>query len=412
MKVLVLGQGGREHAIIKALYQSPSISGIFAAPGNPGFSQEAAIVGLSTDDAEGITKFCHQNDISLVVIGPEEPLVRGLVDKLIERGILVVGPSAKGARLEGSKVFCKNFAIRAKIPTAAFEVVNSVSQALEAALRFNPPFVLKADGLAAGKGVHICKNADELKKSAELFFEKKIFGNTSAILEEFIAGEEVSVIVATNGKEFTPLPTAQDYKRLLDGQRGPNTGGMGAWAPVELHPHLDQKIKSKIIEPTVKSLDQDQIPYRGFLFFGVMVKDQEPYLLEINCRLGDPETQVILPLIDSDFGLWLKALSLGRVEPLRLRKLFATCVVMAAPGYPDQPQKGLRIQGEIQVGQANQYFLSAGVGLQRGHWVTQGGRVLNAVGLAANKEQSSRLAYAQVAKASWEGMQVRKDIGN
>ncbi len=414
MKVLVLGQGGREHALVHRLSQSPSVSEVHAAPGNDGMKQMALCHPWSWKDSEKIIEFCLRSDIELVIIGPEDPLVDGLADKLRERGLLVVGPSADGAMLEGSKIFAKEFMLEASIPTARYQIVDNVADTLRLAKEFTPPYVLKADGLCAGKGVYICKDETELKKAAEDLFEKKIFGKNSdrALLEQFHAGWELSYLFLTNGESFTALPIAQDHKRLGDGDLGPNTGGMGTWAPLNIDPTLRFRIETEIVEPTLKLLQKRGILFRGFIFLGVMVTEEGPKLLEYNCRLGDPETQVILPLIQTDLGILLKNLAQGKLIPLQTRTMSAACVVMASPGYPDQPQKGVTIEGDLNQATSTSYFLVAGASqASHGGFETSGGRVLCSIGLGSTMDEALEQAYSQATKARWNGLQMRTDIG-
>ncbi len=414
MKVLVIGHGGREHALIHALSRSPSVTEIHAIPGNDGMSRQAICHSISWKDTEQVVNLCLRSQIDFVMIGPEDPLVDGLADRLRERGILVVGPSAHGARLEGSKIYCKNFLVEAGIPTAASQVVHDVAGTLEAARAYKPPFVLKADGLAAGKGVLICKTLHELQKGAEDFFEKQILGaaGTAALLEEFTPGWELSFLILTNGTDFQSLPIAQDHKRLSDGDEGPNTGGMGTIAPVPISSTLLKTIEDQVVRPCLANLQKHGIVYRGVLFFGLMINENNPSLLEINCRFGDPETQVILPLIENDWGVVLKNLAQGKVIPLKIRPLHAACVVMAAPGYPSAPQKDVLIHGNVFDETSSSYFIAAGIRKSdSSSWVTNGGRVLCAVGIGGSLREALRNAYGQREKANWQGMLFRQDIG-
>jgi phosphoribosylamine--glycine ligase len=414
MKVLVLGQGGREHAIVHRLAHSPSVHEVHVAPGNAGMRRYALCHDFTWKDQDALIQFCLRTEIEVVIIGPEDPLVAGLADALRERGLLVVGPSMEGARLEGSKIFAKEFMQAAGIPTAAFEIVDSVASTRAAAPKMTPPYVLKADGLAAGKGVVICQTLAELEKAADDFFEKKIFGVASerALLEQFQPGWELSYLILTNGAESQALPIAQDHKRLLDDDQGPNTGGMGTIAPIPIDPSLRQQIEARIVQPTLKELTKRGTVFRGFIFFGIMVTDQGPSLLEYNTRLGDPETQVILPLIQEDFGLVMKDLSLGKLRPLSIRPRSAACVIMASPGYPEAPQKGVEIRGDIMADTDQRYFLVAGAKQSPGGpWVTDGGRCLCAVGLGENLKEALENAYEQTKYASWDGQLLRKDIG-
>jgi phosphoribosylamine--glycine ligase len=414
MKVLVIGQGGREHALVHALSQSSSVTEIHAVPGSHGMAREAICHDLKWQDSEKLIQFCLQTEIDYVIIGPEDPLVEGLSDRLRERGILVVAPSAESAQLEGSKIFAKKFMQSSGVPTARFEIVSTVEEVLKFAPGFTPPYVLKADGLAAGKGVFICKDLGELETAAQDLFVKKILGSAgrSALLEQFMPGWELSYLILTNGRSSQTLPLAQDHKRLLDGDQGPNTGGMGTVAPLDISAELRQQIETKIVEPTVRELGQKNYLYRGVLFIGLMITSEGPQVLEFNCRFGDPETQVILPLIDGDLGLILRDLSEGKLSPVKQKNLFSSCVVMAAPGYPMNPEKNLPMDGPMDASTELSYFLHAGSRkTPDGQWMTNGGRVLNAIGLGSTREESLKKAYAQAAQVSWMGLQKRMDIG-
>lgn len=413
MKVLVIGSGGREHALVKSFSHSPSINEVHAIPGNDGMRSEALCHALDWRDFESIIQFCIKNEISYVFIGPEDPLVAGLADALRERGILTVGPSKEAAQLEGSKVFAKNFMLQAEIPTAFSEEVFSVQDVIRLSGRFTAPFVLKADGLAAGKGVFICKNLDELKQAAVDIFEKQILGaaGAKALLEQFTPGWELSYLVVTNGETFQSLPIAQDHKRLQDKDEGPNTGGMGTVAPLRVSPELQSMIDNKVVIPTLKKMKEDGFIYRGVLFIGIMVTDKGPSVLEFNCRFGDPETQVILPLLNTDVGHYFYEVSKGHIPPLKTKNMSAACVVMAAPGYPQNPEKGVQIEGDPLHQTPSSYFIHAGAKLDSKQWTTQGGRVLCAVGLGSTLSEALQTSYEQARNVQWRGVQMRKDIG-
>lgn len=413
MKVLVLGQGGREHALVHRLAHSASVNEVHAVPGNDGMRKHALCHDWDWKDVERTIDFCLRTEIELVIFGPEDPLVAGIADRFRERGLLVVGPGKEGALLEGSKIFAKEFMNDAKIPTAKYEVITSVDQCLGRASQFTPPYVLKADGLAAGKGVTINKTVEELKLSAQDLFDKKIFGEAGsrAILEQFSPGWELSYLVLTNGQDFQALPIAQDHKRLKNNDEGPNTGGMGTVAPLQIDSELRTRIENEIVKPTIATLNTKGIVYRGFIFFGIMVTDQGPSLLEYNCRLGDPETQVLLPLVQNDFGLLMKDLAMGKLQELQFRPLHSACVVLAAPGYPANPEKGVAIQGDPLWATDSSYFLVAGAKRTSNEWTTNGGRVLCSVGLGSSRKEAIEKAYAQAGQVRWRGLQRRDDIG-
>lgn len=413
MKILVIGQGGREHALIHAFARCASVSQLHAIPGSDGIAREALCHDIDWRDFEKIASFCSKNDISYVFIGPEDPLVSGLSDFLRERGILVIGPSQESAQLEGSKIFAKKFMLESKVPTSFFEIVSSVEDVIRVSGRFDPPYVLKADGLAAGKGVFICKDLQELKSAAQNIFEYKSLGaaGREAILEQFTPGWELSYLVLTNGDEFQELPLAQDHKRLMENDDGPNTGGMGAIAPLKISDELNSEIKQKIILPTLKLMKEKNFLYRGVLYFGLMINPKGPSVLEFNCRFGDPETQVILPLIDQDIALVFKELSQGRLSPIKFKNMHSSCIVMASPQYPVSSTKGLKIEGDIFYETPSSYFIHAGTKKENLTWYTHGGRVLCAVGLGSNLAESLKFAYAQAEKVNWQGLQKRMDIG-
>lgn len=413
MKVLVLGSGGREHALVKSLSQSKSVSEIHVAPGNDGMAKEALCHNLSLKDPEPLIQFCLRTEIEFVIIGPEEPLVDGLADRLRERGILVVGPSRQAARLEGSKIFAKEFMNAAGVPTAKHVVVSSVLDIERNLSRFSPPYVLKADGLAAGKGVFICKTKEELMASAKDLFENKSLGlaGENALLEEFKSGWELSYLVLTNGQTHVSLPLAQDHKRLSDKDVGPNTGGMGTVAPLKIDSQLREEIEKKIILPSIARIREEAFVYRGVLFVGIMVTEDGPTVLEYNVRFGDPEIQVILPLIDQDTGLLFKDLALGKLQNIQYKNIYTCCVVMAAEGYPVSPKKNVPIEGPVTKSDVSCYFIHAGTRRENSQWLTNGGRVLGAVGLGSTREESRRNAYGLAEQVRWSGMQYRKDIG-
>lgn len=414
MKVMVIGQGGREHALVKALARSPSVSEIHAVPGNDGMSKEALCHPISWKDSEELIQLCLRTEIDFVFIGPEDPLVAGLADKLRDRGILVVGPNQDAALLEGSKVAAKNFMQDAGVPTAPFVVVKNVTDVKKEVSKFTPPYVLKADGLAAGKGVYICKTEQELFERASNLFDKKVLGEAGnqALLEQFQPGWELSYLVLTNGREWQTLPLAQDHKRLRDHDEGPNTGGMGTVAPLEIPTELRERIEKEIVAPSIQTLAKKGFVFRGVLFIGVMVTEQGPTVLEYNTRFGDPETQVILPLIEGDFGKLFSELARGKLLPVQTKKMAAACVILAAEGYPENPIKGTPLDGDPEFESNTGYFIHAGTKKnERGQWLVNGGRVLGAVGLGSSRAEAIESAYAMASKIKWQGLQIRKDIG-
>ncbi|MCO5114711.1 MAG: phosphoribosylamine--glycine ligase [Bdellovibrionaceae bacterium] len=410
MNVAVIGSGGREHALVKALVKSESVNEVHAYPGSVGIAQLAQCHAISWNPSTPLIKSLKDQKIDLVVVGPEAPLAEGLGNTLREAGFLVFGPDQAAAQLEGSKIFCKEFLVDAGIPTADYKILNSYEHALE--LDFDFPFVIKADGLASGKGVYICKTKEDVQKAAYDIFKRRIFGETQALAEKFLKGWELSYIIITDGTRYEVCPLAQDHKTLCDGGEGPNTGGMGVLGPIQISEDLDQKIRRNIVEPTLKTLNDKNLPYRGALFIGLMIQDDEPYVLEYNVRFGDPETQIIMPLIEGDMGLLLRSCAQGELQGFKVRPQHAACVVLAAKGYPDNPEKGAPISGDILTESEDSYFIYAGVGRNpSGEFFVSGGRVLGAVGIAATKDEAIEKAYHRLGQVNWDGIQYRKDIG-
>lgn len=413
MKVLVIGQGGREHALVKALMASPSVSEVHSLPGSDAIARDSIRHDLDWQNFDSVIGVAKRHGIDLAVIGPEVPLDAGMSDALRSAGIDVFGPSGEAAKLESSKVYSKNFMLDAGVPTARSEVVSSVQETSEAMKRFSPPFVLKADGLAAGKGVFICKTEEQLLEAARSIFDRRELGDagSTALLEEFTPGYEVSYLVLTNGEGFEPLILAQDHKRLLDGDEGPNTGGMGVVAPVQMESELRKVVDREVIEPTVRELKRRGLLYRGVIFVGLMMTPDGPSVLEYNVRFGDPETQVILPLMSGDWGVAFRSLAKGELPKLSWMRAAACCVVMAAEGYPDSPVKGVAIEGLTAGDDSTAYVLHAGTRMNGSAWQTNGGRVLNVIGLGSDMKAAVAAAYARVEKIKWPGMQFRRDIG-
>lgn len=414
MRFLVIGSGGREHAIVRALKLSPSVTEVHATPGSAGISQEALCHKVDLKDPKAVEQFVKRYHFDCVIVGPEQPLVDGLTDQLRALGINTFGPSQAAAQLEGSKVFAKELMNKAGVPTAAHVVVDNVAETLRAADKFTPPYVLKADGLCAGKGVVICQTLQDLKEAAEAFFEKKIFGQAGAraLLEQYQEGYEISYLILTNGEVSETMPLSQDHKRLRDGDQGPNTGGMGVVGPVSLPPVLRDIIEKDIVQPTLKEINGSGLLYRGVLYIGLMITQQGPRVIEFNTRFGDPETQVIMPLHDGDWGFVFNQIARGELVPMKWKNLAVACVVQAAGGYPDNPEKGVEIKGDLGAQTSSSYFLHAGTAKsESGAWITNGGRVLNVMGLGSTIKEAVDAAYAQARMVNWPGMQMRKDIG-
>lgn len=418
MNILVIGSGGREHAVIHALVKkSASVHQIYCAPGNAGIAEQAEIVFINIKNHSEVIQFCKSKKMDLVFIGPEDPLVQGLSDALRMAHINVFGPSKEAAQLEGSKIFSKQFMQEAQVPTAASDIVDSVEETMKAAPKYTAPYILKADGLAAGKGVFICKNLDELQDSADKIFNQKILGDAGcrALLEQNLqinsSSKEISFLILTNGSEFQTLPLAQDHKRLLDNNKGPNTGGMGTVAPMQIESELYDKIIEHVVKPTVTELKKRNYLYRGVVFIGLMIVDNNPYVLEYNVRFGDPETQVILPLIDNDIAELFYELSQGRLQKIKFNQKSAVCIVNAAKGYPDQPVKGTPIT--LPNNSDDAYILHAGTSkVEKNDLVSSGGRVLNIIAVEKNLALSRDKAYKLNALINFPDRQFRTDIGN
>lgn len=423
MNILILGSGGREHAFAWKIINSENCSNLFVAPGNAGTSQIATNVNLSVIDFEGISDFVLKNKIDLVVVGPEEPLVKGIVDYFTNNASLknvpIIGPSQHGALLEGSKDFSKQFMERHGIPTAASRTFtkSNITEGLEYIKQQDLPIVLKADGLAAGKGVLICQSHEEAAKILkEMLLEAK-FGEASekVVIEQFLDGIELSVFVATDGKSYRILPEAKDYKRIGEKDTGLNTGGMGAVSPV---PFADkkflEKVERRIVIPTIKGLEEEKIKYTGFLFIGLMNVNGDPYVIEYNVRMGDPETQAVLPRIKSDFLDLLYAMGTLNLEncPFELYDFTTTTVVMVAGGYPGTYEKGNAIEGLENSQNNNAIVFHAGTKMDSsGKIVTNGGRVLAITGMGESIDDALRNSYQMISRIHWKDNYFRKDIG-
>lgn len=411
VKVAVLGSGGREHALVKALLKSPKVDGVVCIPGSDGIALETECQNIDLKNKIEVINYLKKSHVEFVVVGPEDPLVDGLADTLKENDFKVFGPGAEGAQLEGSKIYSKEFMKAANIPTAGFKIAKTKAEALSVLGDFKFPIVVKADVLAAGKGVSICKTKEEYQKSIEHIFDHKTFGQSEALIEEFISGWELSYICITDGESFQVCPLVQDHKSLKDGGHGPNTGGMGVFGPIHIEESLKKEIDKTIVQPTLDELKKRNIKFCGALFIGLMIENNKPYVLEYNVRFGDPETQIIMPLIDGDvFEILLSAVQ-GHLKPIKVKSSFATCVVLAAEGYPEQPVKGTPIEFLDSKKSDENYFIYSGVKKDKDKFLVHGGRVLGAVGLAETKDLSIKKAYDQSLKANWKGLQKRLDIG-
>lgn len=411
MNVAVLGSGGREHALVKALNRSPKVSKVVCIPGSDGIALDVECKSILLSDTHALVEYFKSENIEFIVIGPEDPLVDGLADRLRLEDFKVFGPGKEGARLEGSKIYSKEFMKEAGIPTAQFKVATTKSEALDVLGHFKFPIVVKADVLAAGKGVSICKTEEEYREAIEQIFDKKVFGPSEALIEEFLSGWELSYICITDGTEFEVCPLAQDHKALKDNGQGPNTGGMGVFGPITLDPKLREEINTTIVEPSLKQLKKLNITFQGALFIGLMIEDGKPYVLEYNVRFGDPETQIIMPLIDGDVFEILHSAVVGPLKPIKTKQQFATCVILAAEGYPIEVVKGAPIEISDLESQEDSYFIFSGVKQDKNNFVVNGGRVMGAVGLGETKDEAINKAYSQSEKAHWKGLQKRNDIG-
>ena len=422
MNILLLGSGGREHALAWKLIQSSHCSGLFVAPGNAGTAQCGTNVDLSPNDFESIRKFCSKEKIGMVIVGPEEPLVKGIVDFFaadpLLKAIPVIGPSAKGALLEGSKAFSKKFMERHHIPTAAYREFNAsnYTEGIAYLQQHTLPIVLKADGLAAGKGVVICHSHIEAMAEFELMLQGNKFGEAGSkvVVEEFLYGIELSVFVLTDGLHYVILPEAKDYKKAAEGDKGPNTGGMGAVSPV---PFADdsfmQKIRERIIIPTVDGLRKEKIDYKGFIFIGVIKVGEDPYTIEYNCRMGDPETEVVMPRLKNDLVELFKATAEERLDQVTIEQdeRIACTIVAVSGGYPGSYEKGFPISGLDEPLPPDSLVFHAGTRGHNGEVLTNGGRVLCITSFAETVYEAVDKSRDVLEKIYFEGIFYRRDIG-
>jgi phosphoribosylamine--glycine ligase len=417
MKVLVIGPGGREHALAWRLAQSPRVSRVFVAPGNAGTAREEGIANVPITATDELVKFARDNAIHATVVGPEAPLAAGVVDAFRAAGLRIFGPSKLAAQLEASKDFAKRFMERHEIPTARHATFTDAKAAHAYVRKNGAPIVIKADGLAAGKGVVVAETVDEAHKAIDEMLEGSQLGVAGhrVVIEEFMAGEEASFIVMVDGKHVLPLASSQDHKRIFDGDRGPNTGGMGAYSPAPVvTPEVHHRVMAEIIDPAVQGMAAEGIPYTGFLYAGLMIgKDGAPRVVEFNCRLGDPETQPIFMRLKSDFlAIVDHAIdgTLDRVEAEWDRRA-ALGVVIAAAGYPGEPRKGDAIES-LPEDTADMHVFHAGTTEKDGKAVTSGGRVLCVTALGDKVKMAAERAYQAASQVRFDGMQYRKDIGH
>ena len=415
--MLVVGSGGREHALAWKIARSPRVERVLCAPGNAGIAEVAELVDVGAADLDGLARFARRERIELTVVGPEAPLVAGVVERFERDGLRVFGPSKRAAELEGSKVFAKNLMRRHGIPSADYQVFEGLEKAAAYIEEVGAPVVVKADGLAAGKGVVVCATVEEAVEATRGMLEGGEFGEagTRVVVEECLRGEEASIIALTDGKTIAPLASSQDHKAIFDGDRGPNTGGMGAYspAPVVTEEMMD-RITREVLVPTVHAMKKEGRPYKGVLYAGVMVTPAGPKVLEFNCRMGDPETQPLLVRMASDIVPALDAVVDGRLEDAQITwdERPAVCVVMASGGYPGKYEKGLPITGLEEAGKLEDVAVfHAGTARKDGRVVTAGGRVLGVTALGATVRDAIARAYEAVDMISWDGVQFRRDIG-
>lgn len=416
MKVLVIGSGGREHALAWKLSQSHQVDTVFAAPGNAGIARIGECVPIPVSDRTALLRFALENRVDLTVVGPEEPLVHGIVDLFGSKGLRIFGFDGKGALLEGSKIWAKQFMTRYGIPTGGFAAFDNHCAAQEALASAAPPFVIKADGLAAGKGVVICASIEQARETIELMMQKQEFGAAGEriVIEEYLEGPELSVLAVFDGRDYRLFVPSQDHKRACEGDTGPNTGGMGAYAPVPaLGRRLEDRIRIEIIEPTLTGMQTEKIKGAGVVYFGLILTPDGPKVLEYNCRFGDPETQAILPLLKTDLFEVLFEAAGSNLESVDFETggEACACVVVASGGYPGPYRSGYEIDGIERAERKGCFVFHAGTALENGKLVTAGGRVLGVTAVGPTLREAVARAYAGVDEISFENSFSRRDIG-
>lgn len=417
MKVLVVGGGGREHALVWKIAQSPLVDKVFCAPGNPGIARQAECVEIKADDLDGLLAFAKEEGIDLTVVGPEVPLTMGIVDRFGEAGLTIFGPDAKAAQLEGSKVFCKDVMARYGVPSAAYGTFIDREEALAFIREHGAPIVVKADGLAAGKGVVVARSEEEAIAAVDAAMLDKVFGEAgrTVVIEEFLEGEEASFIALTDGRTILPLASSQDHKPAFDGDKGPNTGGMGAYSPAPVvTSEIHDKVVDQVLKPLVEGMAAEGCPYNGVLYAGLMIRNGEVRVLEFNARFGDPEAQPLLARLKSDLVPVLLACARGELTGVELEwhDKAAVCVVMASGGYPASYEKGLPISGLDEAEKIDDLIVfHAGTAMKDGAVVNSGGRVLGVTGLGDTVADAIDKAYSGVKVISWPQVHYRTDIG-
>lgn len=418
MRVLVIGGGGREHALVWKISQSPIVTDIYCAPGNAGSAEIANNVPIAADQIDQLLEFAETNEIGLTVVGPEQPLVLGIVDRFQEKGLRIFGPTALAAELEGSKAFSKDLMKKYGLPTAEYETFTSREMAQRYIDEKNQPLVVKASGLAAGKGVILCQNREEGLSAVDTIMKEKSFGEAGdqVVIEEFLEGQEVSVLAFSDGNTVLLMDSAQDHKAAFDGDKGPNTGGMGAYSPAPVFTDLlRQKVRDKIMLPLVRAMKSEGRPYKGILYAGLMLTKHGPKILEFNARFGDPETQPLLVRMASDIVPLFEACIDGTLDQheLKWKPESSVCVVMAAKGYPGSYEKGKMIKGLEEAGALTDVVVfHAGTKTDDNKVLTSGGRVLGVTATGLDAPSAIKKAYAAVEKIQWDGIHYRKDIGH
>jgi phosphoribosylamine--glycine ligase len=417
MKVLVIGSGGREHALVWKISQSQRVKEVFCAPGNGGIARQAQCLDIAATDLEGLARFCKENKIDLTVVGPELPLTMGIVDLFQKEGLRIFGPSKAAAQLEGSKAFAKDLMRHYNIPSAEYQVFTKRDEAVAYIKKQGAPIVVKADGLAAGKGVFVASTVEEALAALAAIMIKRKFGEAGdrVVIEERLEGEEASFIAFSDGKQVLPLASSQDHKAVYDNDQGPNTGGMGAYSPAPVvTPDVHNRIMEEIMIPCIKALAAEGLPYCGVLYAGLMIKEGEPKVLEFNCRLGDPETQPIVMRMQGDLVPVMEACIEGDLTGVEIAwdPRAAVCVVMASQGYPGSYEKGKPIHGlEKAEMMPGVHCFHSGTAIKDGKYLTAGGRVLGVTGLGTGIKEAMELTYQACAAISWEGVHYRTDIG-
>ena len=416
MKVLLVGNGGREHALAWKIKQSDKVDKIYCAPGNGGIQDLAECVNIPVTDMKGLVQFAQKNKVDLTIAGPELPLTLGVVDHFQQAGLRIFGPSKAAAEIEGSKVFTKDLMAKYNIPSAKYQNFDNAEDAIQYIGNNSPPFVLKADGLAAGKGVIICMSRAEAYDGIEQIMQDKKFGEAGnrMVIEDFMEGEEASVLCITDGETIITLPSAQDHKAIFEGDKGPNTGGMGAYSPAPvITSEMGKIVYDKILKPTINAMEKEGRPYRGVLYAGLMITSEGPKVVEFNCRFGDPEIQAIVPLIDSDIIDLMNGAIDGNLKDIdiRIKNESSVCVVIASGGYPGSYEKGKVIYG-AEKRYPETVIFHAGTDFVKNNYVTSGGRVLGVTSTGNTITEAIRTAYHAVGKITFDGAYYRRDIGH